>query len=55
MIKEAGFPELSKLIARLRKKDVAIKPGYDGVYGTISFFEKESDRAALNDQIGFGF
>lgn len=36
-IKGEGFSELANLIDKMRKKEVIIKPGYDGVYGTVSF------------------
>ena len=39
-IDSAGFPELSYAIEKMRKKDVVVDPGYDGVFGTVKVFKK---------------
>jgi uncharacterized protein (TIGR00375 family) len=54
-IKKNGFPQLAYAIERMRKGDVYINPGYDGVYGVIKLFENDSQRQELNDQLSFGF
>lgn len=38
-IKQAGPPLLGEAISRLRTGSVAMQPGYDGVYGTITVFD----------------
>lgn len=43
-ISKLGFPELAKIIDRMRHGDVFIDPGYDGVYGVIKVFNNKIDR-----------
>lgn len=44
-IQDNGFKEVAAAISKLRKKDVYIKPGYDGVYGIIKVFPpKKTDK-----------
>ena len=50
-IKSKGFPELAEVIERMRKGDVHIEPGYDGVYGTITLFASDVERKRLGDQM----
>ena len=38
-IKQAGFPEIAESLTRMRKGEVHVEPGYDGVYGVIKVFE----------------
>ena len=40
-ISQQGFPQLAYAVDRLRKKDITIIPGYDGVYGVIQLFSKD--------------
>jgi PHP family Zn ribbon phosphoesterase len=54
-IEKAGFPQLAYAIERMRKGDVSITPGYDGVYGVIKLFENNNQRQELNDQMSLGF
>lgn len=53
-ISKAGFPELSNVIARMRKGDVHIEPGYDGVYGVIKLFKNDIERNMTGDQMSLG-
>ena len=46
-IKESGFSQLAYGIDRMRKQDVTISPGYDGVYGVIKLFETDEDRKKI--------
>ncbi len=46
-----GFTELSYVIDRMRKGDVYIEPGYDGVYGTVRLFTEDAERTKLSDQM----
>ena len=50
-ISSQGFSELAKVIDRMRKGDVIIEPGYDGVYGVIKLFANDGERKKLGDQI----
>jgi PHP family Zn ribbon phosphoesterase len=34
-------------ILRVREGRVAIKPGYDGMYGEVSIFDNETDRRRI--------
>lgn len=38
-IAKTGFPELAVAIDKIRKKDIFIDPGYDGVYGIVKIFK----------------
>ncbi len=40
-IKDYGFEKLSEVIDLMRKKEIKIIPGYDGVYGTIELENSE--------------
>lgn len=51
-IREKGFGKLAVVIDRLRKGDVHIEPGYDGVYGKIQLFKNDAERKSLGDQMG---
>lgn len=50
-IKKAGFGDMSHVIMRMRKGDIYIEPGYDGVYGTITLFKNQEERSKLNNQL----
>ncbi len=51
-IAQNGFSNLAKVIDRMRKGDVIIDPGYDGVYGVIKLFGDEMERKKqLSNQI----
>lgn len=43
-IKSHGFDELATSIEKLRNRDVYVKGGYDGVYGTIKIYGNESEK-----------
>lgn len=36
VIDQAGYPQLSRAILKMRQSHITIKPGYDGVYGTVN-------------------
>lgn len=40
-ISALGYPLVAKAVEKLRAGDVFIKPGYDGVYGTVQIFTPE--------------
>lgn len=48
-IRGAGFAELADAISRMRKGDVHIEPGFDGVYGKIHLFKNDLKRKMLGD------
>lgn len=39
VISKAGFSDLAVALDKVRKKDLFIDPGYDGVYGTVKIFK----------------
>ncbi len=50
-IRKKGFVELGNVIERMRKGDVYIEPGYDGVYGIIKLFKNDTERKQAGDQM----
>lgn len=50
-IKQAGFADLAYGLNRMRKKDVHIEPGYDGVYGVIKLFANQKEREERSGQM----
>lgn len=38
-IEKAGFADLAVAIDKVRKKDIVLEPGYDGVYGVVKVFK----------------
>lgn len=50
-IRKKGFSELANVIDRMRKGDVYIEPGYDGVYGVIKLFQDDTERKKQGDQL----
>lgn len=50
-IKKAGFSELADIISRMRKGDLYIEPGYDGVFGKIRLFKSDIERKTLGSQM----
>jgi PHP family Zn ribbon phosphoesterase len=52
-ISQQEFPQLAYAVDRMRKRDVKISPGYDGIYGVIQLFDNEVQRKSLNTQMTF--
>jgi len=52
-IEKSGFSEYSLAIEKMRKGDVYINPGFDGVYGTISIFKPEDKTTPYCGQMTF--
>ncbi len=50
-IREAGFDLLALAIDRMRRRDVVIEPGYDGIYGSIKVFKSPDERQATINQL----
>ncbi|KKQ38926.1 MAG: DNA/RNA helicase, superfamily I [Candidatus Roizmanbacteria bacterium GW2011_GWA2_37_7] len=50
-IRTAGFVELADVIERMRKGDIYIEPGYDGVFGKIKLFKSDIERKKLGNQM----
>lgn len=50
-IREAGFALLALAIDRMRRRDVMIEPGYDGVYGAIKVFKSPDERQQTMNQL----
>ncbi len=51
-IQEAGFKKLALAIEKMRKGEVEIKPGYDGVYGVIKIGDLEKESKEREEQLG---
>ncbi len=47
-IKAAGSTRIGEGVEKVRKRDIAIKPGYDGEYGTIRIFEEKEKRTKIH-------
>jgi uncharacterized protein (TIGR00375 family) len=47
-IENNGFSELAYAVDKLRKKEVKIQPGYDGVYGVVDVFGKQRSKNESN-------
>jgi len=48
----AGFSEnIAEAIIRMRKGDISVEPGYDGVFGTIKIFNKKEQKARATKQL----
>ena len=50
-IKDAGFPALALAIERMRRRDVVLDPGYDGVFGVIRVFRDAAERLETMNQL----
>jgi DNA helicase-2/ATP-dependent DNA helicase PcrA len=50
-INDAGFPALAIAIERMRRKDVVLDPGYDGVFGVIRVFKDAAERHETMNQL----
>jgi len=53
-IRKAGFADLANVIDRMRRGDVHIEPGYDGVYGVIKLFKNDIERKVTGAQMSLG-
>lgn len=51
-IRDQGFPLLAFAIGRLRRHEIVISPGFDGVYGAISIFKNDEERSDVISQLG---
>lgn len=50
-IKKAGFSELAFALDKMRKKEVYLEPGYDGVYGIIRVFKDKNEKEKMRGQL----
>lgn len=53
--KNQGYSQLAEAIYRLRKGQIIVQPGYDGVYGVIKVFNNPAEIKKYSGQVGFGF
>lgn len=53
-IKKLGYTKLAEAIRRLRKKQVHLKPGFDGVYGEVKVFANKQELQQFDGQLGLG-
>jgi DNA helicase-2/ATP-dependent DNA helicase PcrA len=50
-IHDAGFSMLALAIERMRRKEVVLDPGYDGVFGVIRVFRDSAERLETMNQL----
>lgn len=50
-IRDAGLPALALAIERMRRRDVVLDPGYDGVFGVIRVFKDTAERLETMNQL----
>lgn len=50
-IDDAGFPALAIAIERMRRREVVLDPGYDGVFGVIRVFKDSAERLETMNQL----
>ncbi len=50
-IHDAGFAALAVAIERMRRKEVVLDPGYDGVFGVIRVFRDTAERQETMNQL----
>jgi PHP family Zn ribbon phosphoesterase len=50
-ISDAGFPALALAIERMRRREVVLDPGYDGVFGVIRVFKDNAERIETMNQL----
>lgn len=50
-INDAGFPALALAIERMRRRDVVLDPGFDGVFGVIRVFKDNAERLETMNQL----
>lgn len=49
-VKEEGFSDLAFALDKMRKREIYIEPGYDGVYGVIKIFRNKEEKK-INEQL----
>jgi DNA helicase II / ATP-dependent DNA helicase PcrA len=50
-IDDVGFPALAIAIERMRRREVVLDPGYDGVFGVIRVFKDTHERLETMNQL----
>lgn len=50
-VKEAGFEDIACALDKMRKGEIYIEPGYDGVYGKIKVFRSDQERKKVSGQM----
>jgi DNA helicase-2/ATP-dependent DNA helicase PcrA len=50
-INDAGFPALALAIERMRRREVVLDPGFDGVFGVIRVFKDTAERLETMNQL----
>ncbi len=46
-IAQASTPQIAEAVKRVRAGNIVIRPGYDGVFGTVKVFEDNEDRGGV--------
>lgn len=52
-IAKAGFSSLADAVGRMRKGEIYVDPGYDGVYGVIKVYGSKAQRQTSGEQLLF--
>ncbi len=53
-IEAASSPDIARAVDRVRRGDIYIKPGYDGIFGTVKVFAEDEGKKVQQQMLGLG-